>query len=202
VSRPDAPGSARGGGPRTRQGRNRARWNATKHGLTARGVVPGEDADERDSFLCSIVQSLDPLGPLESELAGQIAAELWRLRRFERVEAELVHDATLCREAEEAHRVAGQYSLEDPIAEILERLNRSAEPLTPEAEAARDAALAHAADVERIATSEAALARAFTYCAPGLQLTERYRTTAQRGIVRLLTMLHALQDRRLGRGFG
>jgi hypothetical protein len=197
MSRPPNPrGSQHGGGPKSREGRNRSRWNSTKHGLTARGAVPGEDVEERSAFLDSVRESLGPDGPLECELAVQIAAELWRLRRFKRVEAELVLDATLGREAAEARREAARYSV-DPIAAILEELNRSPEPLAPEDEAARDAASAHAAEVERVASSDAALARAFTDSATGLQLIERYRTTAQRGLVRLLTMLYAIQDRRL-----
>jgi hypothetical protein len=62
--------------------------NSLKHGLTAlRAVLPGEDPDEYESHISSIVASLSPVGALELELANQIAKTTWRLRRTDTWEA-------------------------------------------------------------------------------------------------------------------
>jgi len=71
------------GGPSTREGKEVALWNATRHGIRSPApVVPGvEEAEEweyhRDGFLAS----LSPVGHLELILAERAALLSWRLRR-------------------------------------------------------------------------------------------------------------------------
>jgi hypothetical protein len=75
-------------GPKTQQGKDVARLNATKHGLLSQEVLlPGEDEAAFTELSESLNAQLQPLGELESMLVEQIIAARWRLRRLRRVEA-------------------------------------------------------------------------------------------------------------------
>jgi hypothetical protein len=81
----------RGGGPRTQAGKAASSKNSTKHGLLSPSpVVATERREEFDDFARGIVDSLDPVGTLELELAAQAASLLWRRRRITRYEAEMI----------------------------------------------------------------------------------------------------------------
>ena len=70
------------GGPRTHEGIQRCRFNALRHGLRAvETVVPGEDPDAWEAHRAALVDDLAPIGALETALAEQVAAKLWRLGR-------------------------------------------------------------------------------------------------------------------------
>jgi hypothetical protein len=74
-------------GPRTEEGRARAKMNALRHGLSGRIVVlPSEDMGQYLKFSQDFVASLYPATPLESELAQTVADGYWRLNRFRTVE--------------------------------------------------------------------------------------------------------------------
>jgi hypothetical protein len=74
-------------GPSTDGGKAVIAKNALKHGLRSNSpVVPGEKADEWSAFQAGIVESLNPIGALEHELAFRIASLYWRLRRVSRFE--------------------------------------------------------------------------------------------------------------------
>lgn len=82
-------------GPKTPAGKAVARLNALSHGLrTASPVVPGEDAEVWEQFREAVVADLAPVGVLETELAGRVAALLWRLRRVQSFEAGVVTAAS------------------------------------------------------------------------------------------------------------
>ena len=69
-------------GPRTAEGKARARWNALKHGLCARTpVLPGEDRESYRVLLDDLAARFQPAEGPERELLERMALELWRMRR-------------------------------------------------------------------------------------------------------------------------
>src|SRR5438105_3298772 len=76
------------GGPRTPEGAAIVSLNAATHGLlAATPVLPGtEDPAEWERHHSGILQSLAPIGHVETSLAERIALLIWRLRRTGRYE--------------------------------------------------------------------------------------------------------------------
>jgi len=80
----------RSSGPKTRRGKQAARWNALKHGLLSREVVLPAGRENRRDFLRLLGRlrlDLRPRGPLERMLVEDLAASYWRLRRVLRCES-------------------------------------------------------------------------------------------------------------------
>jgi hypothetical protein len=76
-------------GPVTPEGKSRVAQNALRHGLTALHLVVRDD--EREDFealRASLVQELDPQGPLENLTFDELLHAAWNLRRFRRIETE------------------------------------------------------------------------------------------------------------------
>src|SRR5918992_5534448 len=80
------------GGPSTREGKEVARWNATRHGIRSPApVVPGvEKAEEWEEHRDGVLESLSPVGHLETVLAERVALLSWRLHRVIRYETETI----------------------------------------------------------------------------------------------------------------
>src|SRR4051812_24503321 len=80
-------------GPRTAQGKSRSRFNALKHGLTAKTpVLPGEDADAYQGRIDAWKRDLAPRDHVEDGLAHRAAHLSWLLDRADRAEtARLAH---------------------------------------------------------------------------------------------------------------
>src|SRR5215217_2207269 len=75
--------SRRSTGPRTAEGRARARMNALRHGLCARVILlPGEDRSAYGVFAKRIIDELKPAGLVQQMLAGRVAALAWALSRL------------------------------------------------------------------------------------------------------------------------
>jgi hypothetical protein len=86
-------------GPRTTEGKAVVARNATKHGIfSSVPVIPGECPAAWEAHRAGVVESLDPVGLLEVNLAERAALLLWRLQRLARYEAEIV--ATAMEDAE------------------------------------------------------------------------------------------------------
>jgi hypothetical protein len=76
-------------GPRTEQGKQRARLNGLRHGLTGQTVVmPYEDQKIYEAFVAQTIASLhpDPNSDAERQLASDIANDQWRLNRARAIE--------------------------------------------------------------------------------------------------------------------
>lgn len=94
----DAVGLREGGrsiakpGPKTENGKRASSRNAHKHGLRTESIDPViigiESAGEWKAHLDGMVESLEPEGYHETEMAVRIAEILWRLRRVTKYEAE------------------------------------------------------------------------------------------------------------------
>ena len=80
--------SSTAGGPKTREGKEVVRWNATRHGISSpKSVVPGlEKQEDWESYLEGIIENLSPVGHLEVTLSERVALLSWRLHRVTRYE--------------------------------------------------------------------------------------------------------------------
>src|SRR4028118_515001 len=75
-------------GPKTPEGKDAVRLNATKHGLRSQEVLlPGDDGEALKELDENLRAELQPVGELENLLVDGIVAAHWRLRRLRRVEA-------------------------------------------------------------------------------------------------------------------
>jgi hypothetical protein len=73
---------AKSTGPTTADGKQRARCNAVRHGLTAETVIGTlEDAQDYKAFEAAIIADYDAQSAVERELVLRLASLLWRLRR-------------------------------------------------------------------------------------------------------------------------
>jgi hypothetical protein len=77
-------------GPVTLEGKQRARGNAVRHGLTAETVITAlEDAEDYQAFEVAVAADYDAETALERELVLRLASVLWRLRRASSIETAL-----------------------------------------------------------------------------------------------------------------
>src|SRR5215813_2438266 len=78
-------------GAKTEEGKAMVRFNAVTHGLTAEtAVIPFvENPEDWEAHREGILESLSPVGHLETILAERIAMLIWRLGRANRYEREL-----------------------------------------------------------------------------------------------------------------
>ena len=81
-----------GGGPKTEEGKEVARWNATRHGIRSPSpVVPGvERAKDWEDHRDGVLENVSPLGHLELTLAERVALLSWRLHRVTRYETQTI----------------------------------------------------------------------------------------------------------------
>jgi hypothetical protein len=66
------------------------RLNATKHGLSARGMTELDDSDAYESLVQRLTAAKHPVGDIEEFLIRRIAFHMIRLQRAERLEAEYI----------------------------------------------------------------------------------------------------------------
>ena len=97
-------------GPRTPEGKSRSRFNALKHGMTAKTLVlPGEDADVLQQRIEAWTSDLQPQNEVEQFLVERSVQFSWQLERADRAElarlSSLIHGvpaAAASRQQEEA----------------------------------------------------------------------------------------------------
>ena len=107
--------SKRGGGPRTRVGKERSRRNAIKHGIFAREVLlPSERSSEFNGLLAGLRKHYKPKGTLENLLVERLAEILWRRCRLIRAEKGEIQKGTESLEIDEKR------NQDDEAASILE----------------------------------------------------------------------------------
>jgi hypothetical protein len=85
---------AKSRGPKTPEGKARARLNAIKHGMRAamHVVLPDENALEFHALQEALLDELAPEGALQLVLARRVAVAAWRLARADRMEVELFEE--------------------------------------------------------------------------------------------------------------
>src|SRR5215217_3311748 len=76
----------------TQNGKEMARWNATRHGIRSPApVVPGvEKPEDWEEYRDGMLEDLGPSGSLELALAERVALLSWRLHRVTRYETETI----------------------------------------------------------------------------------------------------------------
>lgn len=85
-------------GPRTEAGKAAVAQNAVRHGLLAeKTVISGEDPGQFESYRAMLLAELHPAGAMEAILAERIVGLAWRLRRADRLQAE-VFDTLLAKD--------------------------------------------------------------------------------------------------------
>src|ERR1700674_4850944 len=78
-------------GPRTAEGKAVSSMNALKSGIDAESsVIPGEDAAALAALTERLYQDCQPQTEIESILVDNIIRASWRLRRFDRIDAEIL----------------------------------------------------------------------------------------------------------------
>src|SRR5476649_266195 len=78
-------------GPRTTEGKAASSMNAFKTGIDAESsVIPGEDAAALAALTERFYQDCQPQTAIESLLVDNIIRASWRLRRFDRIDAEIL----------------------------------------------------------------------------------------------------------------
>src|SRR5476649_433340 len=78
-------------GPRTPEGKAASSMNAFKTGIDAESsVIPGEDAAALAALTERFYQDCQPQTAIESLLVDNIIRASWRLRRFDRIDAEIL----------------------------------------------------------------------------------------------------------------
>lgn len=94
-----------GGGPKTEESKEVARWNATRHGIRSpMPVIPGvERKEDWEEHREGVLENLSPVGHLELTLAERVALLSWRLHRVTRYETEAI--------------AIGQEKIEDDVAQ-------------------------------------------------------------------------------------
>jgi hypothetical protein len=83
---------ARSRGPVTAAGKARSAMNALKHGLTAEtfALLPGEDGTAFASLHAALVERYAPADPATAFLVRRLAGAIWRARRAEDLEVEVL----------------------------------------------------------------------------------------------------------------
>ena len=82
---------ARSRGPVSPEGKERSATNATRHGLSSRRLlVDGESEDDLNALRVYWMRQLQPLSGAEREVAEEVVAAEWRLRRCQKAEAGLL----------------------------------------------------------------------------------------------------------------
>ena len=101
----NAPRVRRGTGPRTKLGKERAKYNAVTHGIfTNVAVLKHESQQDFHSHLQGLRDALRPVGALEERLVESIATRQWRKRRYQMAENAEIEAATEFLEWDEAQR--------------------------------------------------------------------------------------------------
>jgi len=119
-------------GPRTVIGKENARYNALRHGLTSQMVVmPTEDLEVYQRQLKSFVDEYNPQGATEASLVQALADTAWRLNRIVSIEASLLNLAAINQlDVQPATIVAGLESQAKSLASLSlhsQRLSRQFE---------------------------------------------------------------------------
>jgi hypothetical protein len=78
-------------GPKTQDGINSTKFNATKHGLTGKQiVVRGENPADYDALRAQLIAEHAPESEIEAMLIEELAQNFWRLERARRCESQML----------------------------------------------------------------------------------------------------------------
>jgi hypothetical protein len=183
----------RSSGPKSEQGKLVSRQNALKHGLRAQQVtIFDERQEDFEALQESLINSLNPEGPLKEHLVHRIAACLWRLQRIPTLESGVLEFQSLRRDLKTLEQEIRQEN--DPFREI--RIGQSdADDWTPSQKSRRTKLL------NKFASGRVALGEAFTEDIEWkdvLGKLARYENHISRELFRALAEFRQLQRNRNG----
>src|SRR5215217_4692424 len=182
-------------GPKTPEGKDTARLNATKHGLLSQEVLPGEDEEARKELAERLRAELQPVGEMESLLVERIIDATWRLRRLSRVEAGIFTWELYEELAQRAHEEAQTYEITLdalPFPDITDEEKRE-EALDRAEEIKREQHRAEIATLGRTFIRDADTANAFSKLS-------RYETAIEGRLYKAYHELQRLQAARQAEG--
>jgi len=177
-------------GPRSMDGKSMASKNSLKHGLLSKEILlQNEDPAEFQALSYQLCQYLEPIGRLEEELLNMIVADLWRLRRINRMEASILTINIFLEKAKRAEDRAS--SFENDFLPSFAGISNKRE---------YDKAQKEAEEATKKATSDSTLiGGAFLQDATnynGILKLSSYGTAIQRNLFRTLQQFDQLQGRR------
>jgi len=113
-------------GPRTPEGKERARYNSRKHGLLAEKLVADPaDVKEFCLFYFDMHRDLDAEGRLEEMLAERVISLAWRLTRAGKIEREvLLQGMNWARQQSEHCQLGRAFRWDCEGTEALSKLTR------------------------------------------------------------------------------
>jgi hypothetical protein len=178
-------------GPRTPEGKAVSRYNALKHGIFARAVIPPalapyESRADFDDLLAAFEAQFSPANRLEALLVQQIAVITWRLARLYRAEAgDIASGRDRAVRQRALNKIEEERGVSAALAAIGEHRDVDPEPHHPD-----DPWPTHGEDVDCARYSLPGLEKALRYA--------RYETTLQNRLDHALSRLERLQRRREG----
>ena len=180
-------------GPKSPEGKDAVRLNASKHGLRAQEVLlPGEDAEALKELDENLRAELEPVGELENLLVDGIVAAHWRLRRLRRVEAGIFAWELYGELAERAQKEAQTYErslLDDMMQPDRITDEQKYQEALSKAQEMKSKQDADTATLGRTFMRDADQANAFSK-------PTRYETAIERSLYRVLHELQRLQAAR------
>lgn len=178
-------------GPKTAEGKEIVRYNALGHGLRAETVLllPGEDSEELSNLSEQLRTELEPVGALESFLAEQIVASVWRLRRANQIETGILAWEYYRIRSEEAFQEVKQYEEGGGMMDIF--------PVTITDEHKHEEALQKALEIAALKHADIpTLGLTFTNMQDTFPKLTRYQTALERSLYRAIDALRDMQEHR------
>lgn len=195
--------AARSTGPRTPEGKHRARLNALTSGLSSLngvGLLPGENRFEYDALRDEHLAAFSPVGVFEEQLVTEVLDCNWGIRRAAKMEVGILAHGVA--DADERYltelkrilegtraaalRKAAGIGASDDVVEIVDKdMHEHLDDLIAQARGTKE-------------TDAARLGGGFIEGAHSLTLLARYRTAILRHRTRALAELRELQAKRSG----
>jgi hypothetical protein len=179
-------------GPATVKGKQRARCNSLRHGLTAETVICAlEDVEDYKAFETAITADFNVHSAIERELVLRLASLLWRLRRATSIETGLFEIQSDHATDGELHQDSADLQIDYAVIEQSSADNDSSlSPATAEPQRA-PSCRPRSADLIR------ELARRFLYLQNlALDRLHRYEVALSRQVAQTLFTLDALDRRK------
>ena len=182
-------------GPKSEEGKSRARQNAFRHGLTAETVVTVfEDAEEYARFEETVMADFDPQTAVEAQLVLRVASLLWRLRRALAIESGLfqIQGRALRARPQQKHKTRN-----DPLQPFRSLLDQHHTKKAAAEALDTDVMSVHSVEPSSVDPTLCFL-RIINLDNEGLERIGRYETRLWRQLAQTLYVLDAVQRQRRG----
>jgi hypothetical protein len=157
-------------GPKTKEGKERVKYNAVKHGVLSDAIALFKDYEEESVYqriLEALAEHLKPQGPVENMLVERMAVAHWRYRRLLKYEVSSTRLNLM--------RLDGPLSGWGRVEELVARLGPSETQLWKRLMVEASSTIPKPDQMERILKYEASLERSFYRALDGLERLQRMR---------------------------